>query len=166
MLYENEFRNVFTRSTELLQIDTIRDKLKVIELDGFKYILVRIVKKAIENKASVNGTIDGYTVAAIDGTKLFGSYRKCCPECLTTLIKGKRYYYHYTSVMSIIGDGSKLTLGFESCRPREQLSRDEGELIASKQLISNVVGTYRNFVDVVVYDTLACNSVWILVLTL
>lgn len=35
------------------------------------------------------------------------------------------------------------------------------ELIASKQLISDVVGTYRNFVDVVVYDALACNSVWI-----
>ena len=43
------------------------------------------------------------------------------------MIKGKKYYYHYTSVMSIIGDGSKLTLGFELCRPREQQIRDEGE---------------------------------------
>ena len=64
--------------------------------------------------------------------------------------------------MSIIGDGSKLTLGFEPCRPREGLRRDEGELISSKKFISDVVGTYRNIVDVVVYDALACNSLWII----
>ena len=63
--------------------------------------------------------------------------------------------------MSIIGDGPKLTLGFRECKPREQQSRDEGELVASKQLISNVTGTYKNFIDVVVYDALACNSCWI-----
>ena len=105
MLYENEFENVFPRKTELPQIDTIRDTLKIIEVDGLKYILVRTVKKAIENKVFVNGTIDGYTVAAIDGTNLFGSYKKCCPECLTTIIKRRKYYYQYPSVMSIIGYG-------------------------------------------------------------
>jgi hypothetical protein len=47
------------------------------------------------------------------------------------------------------------------CRPRHEQSRDEGELVAFKQLISNVTGTYKNFIDVVVYDTLACNSCWI-----
>ena len=161
MLYENEFRNVFPRRTELPQIDTIRDTLKVIELDGLKYMLVHTVKKAIENKVFANGTIDGYTVAAIDGTKLFGSYKKCCPECLTTMIKGKKYYYHYASVMSMIGDGPKLILGFEPCRPRGAQSRDEGELISSKKLISDVTRTFRNFIDVVVYDSLACNSCWI-----
>jgi hypothetical protein len=55
-----------------------------------KYILVYTVKKSIENKVFANGTIDGYTVAAIDGTKIFGSYKKCCPDCLTTMIKGKK----------------------------------------------------------------------------
>lgn len=113
MLYENEFRNVFSRNIMLPQIDTMRDTIKVIEPNGLKYMLVHTVKKAIENKAFVNGTIDGYTVAAIDGTKLFGSYIKYCPESLTTMIKGRKYYYHYASVMSIIGDGPKLILGFE-----------------------------------------------------
>ena len=161
MLYENEFRNVFSRNIELPQIDTMRDTVKVIEADGIKYILVYIVKKSIENKVFNDGTIDGYTVAAIDGTKIFGSYKKCCPECLTTMIKGRKYYYHYASVMSIIGNGPKLTLGFEMCKPREGNSRDEGEMIASKQLISDITGTFRNFIDVVVYDSLACNSIWI-----
>ena len=95
MIYENEFRNVFLKRTEIPQIDTMRDTLKVIEVDGLKYILVYTVKKAIQNKVFDNGTIDGYIVAAIDGTHLFGSYKKCCSECLTTIIKGRKYYYHY-----------------------------------------------------------------------
>jgi hypothetical protein len=36
------------------------------------------VKRAIENKAFDKGTIDGYTVGAIDGTKFFGSNIKSC----------------------------------------------------------------------------------------
>ena len=34
-------------------------------------------------------------------------------------------------------------------------------MIASKNLISDVSRTYKNFIDVVVYDALACNSIWI-----
>ena len=56
MLYENEFRNVFSRNISLPQIDTIRDTLKVIKVDGLKYILVYTVKKAIENKVFINGS--------------------------------------------------------------------------------------------------------------
>ncbi len=58
MLFENEFNNVFTRSAELSQIDTIRDTVKVIEVDGLKYILVNIAKKTIDNKVFDNGTMD------------------------------------------------------------------------------------------------------------
>ena len=160
MLYENEFKNVFLRNISLPQIDTFRDTVKVIEVDELKFMLVHTVKKSIENKVFDSGTIDGYNVAAIDGTKLFGSYKKCCPECLTTMIKGRKHYYHYASVMFIIGDGPKLTLGFEMRKPRGAQSRDEGELNASKLLISDITGTYGKFIDVIVYDALACNSVW------
>lgn len=44
MLKENEFKNVFSRGTELQEIDTIRDTLKVIELDGLKQMLNHTVK--------------------------------------------------------------------------------------------------------------------------
>lgn len=39
-------------------IDTIRDTLVVIEIAGIKYILINIVKKAIENKVFDNATFD------------------------------------------------------------------------------------------------------------
>jgi hypothetical protein len=41
------------------------------------------MKKAIKNKVFNDGTIDGYTVAAIDGTKIFGSKKKNCSKCLS-----------------------------------------------------------------------------------
>ena len=76
MLKENEFKKLFQKGTKLPQIDTIRDTLKVIDLKGLANINKGIIKKAIENKTFVNGTIDGYTVVAIDGTKIFGSNKK------------------------------------------------------------------------------------------
>ena len=90
----NEFKNIFSNRTTQPSIDTIRDTVKVIEMNGLKSILQHTVKRAITNKVFNNGTIDGYTVAAIDRTKVFGSNKKCCKKCLTTFIKGKPHYYH------------------------------------------------------------------------
>ena len=78
------------------QIDTIRDTLKVTEINGFKRINQHIMKKAIANKVFENGTIDGYTVVAIDGTKFFGSNKESCPECL----RNDNHNFHSGVVMS------------------------------------------------------------------
>ena len=84
----HEFSQLFPRGTKLTQIDAIRDTLKVMDNVGLKRINQHIVKTAVENKTFENGTIDGYMVAAIDGTKFFGSNRKSCSECLKNT-KGK-----------------------------------------------------------------------------
>ena len=115
MLQENEFVNIFARGTNLPKIDTIRDTVKVVEIKGLKAILQHTVKKAIDNKVFINGTIDDYTVGAIDGTKFFGSNKKSCPECLTS----QQHHFHNGAVMSIIGNGPKLTVGFAMARPGE-----------------------------------------------
>ena len=47
MLCENEFRNAFPVGTELPQIDTIRDTVKIIKLDALKYMLVHTVKNRL-----------------------------------------------------------------------------------------------------------------------
>ena len=69
----NEISKLVPRGTKLPQVDAIRDTLKVVDIDGLKQINQYIVKKTIKNKVFENGTIDGYTVATIDGTKFFGS---------------------------------------------------------------------------------------------
>ena len=61
---------------------------------GLGKTLKSTLAKAIRNKVFENGTIDGYTVVAIDGTKFFGSYVKHCSICSSTVLKGKTHYYH------------------------------------------------------------------------
>ena len=158
MIKNNEFREIFRRGTQLPLVDAIRDTLKVIDIKGLKQINEYIIKKAVENKVFENGTIDGCTVAAIDGTKFFGSNKKSCPECL----RNKAHCFHSGAVMSIVGDGPKLVIDFENYRPgQDSASKDEGEQNVAKRLLTNVISVHKKLIDVVVYDALACNSVWI-----
>ncbi|WP_242841888.1 transposase [Clostridium beijerinckii] len=158
MIKNNEFSKLFPRGTRLPLVDSIRDTLKVIDIKGLKEINEYIIKKAVDNKVFENGTIDGCTVAAIDGTKFFGSNKKSCPECL----RNKSHCFHSGVVMSIVGDGRKLVIYFENYRHGQDLeSKDEGEQNVAKRLITDVVRVHKNLIDVVVYDALACSSVWI-----
>ena len=75
---------------------------------------------------------------------------------ISTMVRGKTNYYHSGAVMSIIGNGPKITLGFEMYKPEVDSSlKDEGELNVLKRLISDVSTTYKKLIDVVVYDALA-----------
>ncbi|KLU64482.1 transposase DDE domain protein [Desulfosporosinus acididurans] len=162
MIKNYEFTKLFPRGTKLPQIDAIRDTLKVLDLEGLKQVNQNVVKTAVENKVFDNGTIDGYTVAAIDGTKFFGSNKKSCPECLKNTKGNKIHSFHSGAVISIVGKGPKLVIGFEMYRPGEDsASKDEGELNVVKRLLSSTMKSQKRLMDVVVYDTLACNSVWI-----
>jgi predicted transposase YbfD/YdcC len=158
MIKNNEFSKLFPRGTRLPLVDAIRDTLKVIDIKGLKQINEYIIKKAVENKVFENGTINGYTVAAIDGTKFFGSNKKSCPECL----RNKAHCFHSGAVMSIVGEGPKLVIDFENYRPgQDSVSKGEGEQSVAKRLLADVVSVHKRLIDVVVYDALACNSVWI-----
>jgi hypothetical protein len=158
MIKNNEFSKLFPRGTRLPKVDAIRDTLKVIDINGLKQINQHIIKKADLNKVFENGTIEGYIVVAIDGTKFFGSNKKSCPECL----RNKTHCFHSGAVMSIVGEGLKLVIDFEMYKTGyDSILKDEGELNVAKRLISSVAKSHKNFVDVVVYDALACNSVWI-----
>jgi len=162
MIKNNEFNKILPTGIKLPQIDTIRDTLKVIDMNGLIQINLHIVKKAIENKVFENGTIDGYSVVAIDGTKFFGSYKKNCSECLKIINGEKIHCFHSGAVMSTVGIGPKLVIGFEMYKPRQDAaSKDEGELSVAKRLIASVMVSHKKLLDVVVYDALACNSIWI-----
>ena len=159
----NDFRNIISRKMKLPQIDTIRATLKVIDNQGLYKMHSKIIKKAKRNKVLDEGTIDGYTVAAIDGTKLFGSYKKSCRECCTTTARNRKIqYFHSAAFMSLIGKEPRLIIDFELYKGTEDSSeKDEGELTVAKRLLSRVAQVHRYTIDVVVYDALACNSSWI-----
>ncbi|SPF49351.1 conserved hypothetical protein [Candidatus Desulfosporosinus infrequens] len=50
MIKNNEFSKLFPRGMKLPQVDTIRDTLKVVDIEGLKQINLYIIKKAVENK--------------------------------------------------------------------------------------------------------------------
>ena len=158
MIKGKEFKKLFPKGTKQPKIDTIRDTLKVIDLKGLRNLNQSIVKRAFRNKVFEKGTIDGYFVTAVDGTKYFGSNKKSCVKCL----KIGKHSFHSGVVMSTIGTGPRLVIDFEMFNPnKDSTSKGEGELTVSKRLISKVMKQYKNKIDVIVYDALACNSIWI-----
>ena len=83
-----------------------------------------IIKKAKQNKVLRNGTIDGYTVAAIDGTKLFGSNKKSCIECYKTKTRNNHiHHFHNVAFMSLIGKEPRLIIDFEMYKGTEDSSK-------------------------------------------
>lgn len=146
-----DFRGVISRKTKLPQIDVIREVLKRIDLSGLENLTSSIVKKAKENKVLKNGT------------KLFGSNIKNCPECCRTKLKnGKVHNAHNAVFMSLVGSHPRLTINFELYQGSSDSSKKaEGELTVAKRLLERVRQTYNSMVDIVVYDALACNSIWI-----
>jgi len=160
LLINNEFHALYPRGrgTKFPGIDVVRNTLKGLNLFELRSVNYSIVQKVFRNKVFYEGTVDGYIVAAIDGTKFFGSNKKNCESCL----KSGNHNYHSGVVLSLIGAGPLLIVDYEMMNSRhDTLSKDEGELTASKRLISKVSKRLKRKVDVVVYDALACNSVWI-----
>ncbi len=65
--------------------------------------------------------------------------------------------------MSIIGDSPKLVVDFEIYDPKvDSANKDEGEQNAAMRMLSRVIANHKQLLDVVVYDALVCNSVWLL----
>ena len=60
--------------------------------------------------------------------------------------------------MSLVGEIPNLVLDFEMYNPKvDSNNKDEGEINAAKRLLLRVSKEYRNVVDIVTYDALACN---------
>jgi len=75
---------------------------------------------AVRNKVLDEGTIDGYTVSAIDGTNLFNMKKPFCDDCIYTNRRGKVYYAYASTVMSLIGDGANLVIDYEMIKHRKE----------------------------------------------
>ena len=163
-IVENEFKNLLPRGCKLPKIDAIRDTLKVIDVSKIRVILKDTVRKARENKVFTNGTIDGYVVAAIDGTQTYNSDKKSCDKCLKASKKGKKEQrnFHSSVVLSTIGDRARLVLDFEPYRAGvDKAEKDEGELTTAKRLIERTTTDHKGLIDVIVYDAIGCNSEWL-----
>jgi len=162
MIKAGEFSNIYSHKDRIPKIDAIRSSLKSINLNALRQINEKIIKKAIRNKGLGGGTIDGNTVVAIDGTNLFNISKPYCDDCINTNRRGKIYYAHNCTVMSLIGDGANLVIDHEMIKHRKEANdTGEGELIAARRLLNKGVRANKGLIDVVTYDALACNSIFV-----
>jgi hypothetical protein len=77
-------------------------------------------------------------------------------------LRNNNHNFHSGVVMSTVGAGPKLVIDFEMYKPgQDSVSKTEGELNAAKRLLSAVIKSHKKTIDIVVYDALVCNSVWI-----
>ncbi len=113
LIKAGEFNEIYSLKGQVSQIDAIRNSLKSINLNMLRRINQKIVRKTVRNKVYKEGTIDGYTIAAIDGTNLFNIRKPSCDDCIYTSRRGKVYYAHVCTVMSLIGDGVNLVIDYD-----------------------------------------------------
>ena len=159
MIKVGEFKNIFTPGARVPRIDAIRNLLKSVSLEGLRKMNGNIVKKAIRNKVLEEGKIDGYTVTAIDGTKLFNNSKPHFSDCLLTGNTGKKRYSHSCTVMSLVGEGINLVIDHETYKYKNEANdTGEGELKTSLRLLNRAVYAHKGLIDVVAYDALACNA--------
>lgn len=162
MIKSGEFSSFSAFEDKAPKVDAIRNSLKSINLNALHRINEKIIKRAVRNKVLGEGTIDGYTVAAIDGTNLFNIVKPSCDDCIHMNRRGKIYYAHACTVMSLIGDGANLVVDYEMIKHRKEANdTGEGEIIAAKRLLNKAVSVHKGLIDVVTYDALACNSIFI-----
>ena len=108
MIKTGEFNSMFPSIEGTPKIDAIRNSLKSVKLGSIRKMNLNIVKKAVRNKVLDEGTIDGYTVAAIDGTKLFDNTD---PHFDDGSGENIRYARSELQFISEIMDGASKTLG-------------------------------------------------------
>ena len=162
MIKSGEFNSLSSSNGKIPKIDAIRSSLKTVTLNCLRRINNSIIKKTMRNKVLNEGTIDGYNVAAIDGTRLFRTEKAHCNDCLHTSNNGKQYFYHECSVMSLIGDNTNLVIDYEMTKRKSaDMKTSQSEIIASKNLLNRVASEHNGFIDVIAYDALALSSPFI-----
>lgn len=157
------FRPLFPRSTKMPSIDAISDVLTLWDLERLEVSFKSIIQVLNNNKTFINGTIDGYTVCALDGTDVIKTSKKKCEGC-ALMKNGSSYYYVHKSVVAmIIGKETNYVLDYgmakvevkETGKDKQTgkeiaLTKSEGELTVATDLVSKL----PSWVDVVVGDAL------------
>lgn len=121
----------------------------------FEQLNSRIIRTSRYNKVFQQGTIDGFTVVALDGTETFRTQSKgwSCEKCRTTVRTNSdgnvETDYHENLVgAAYVGRPPNLILSIERVAP------GEGELTAALRLLKKLYQEHCRYADVISMDSL------------
>ena len=139
--------------------ETFGNVLEVAVVEEYIEFNRKIIQTARYNGALKGGTIDGFTVVALDGTELTRteSPHRCCSCCKTTeFIKedGTKVIQRHENIVgaSYIGRPPNLIIGIERVAP------GEGETTAALRLLDNLKTWHYFYADVVTMDSLYASA--------
>jgi hypothetical protein len=95
------FNPLFPRKTILPSIDSIGKALAKLDLEALGRSFKKVIWTLYINKNFSNGTIDGKTVYAMDGTDIVHTNTKRCPNCMY-IKNAEGYYYAHKSVVAMV----------------------------------------------------------------
>lgn len=135
--------------------DTCGYALEKLDSDALIRINDLIINQARRNKVMNGGTIDGFSVVAIDGTEARRSTSKhwSCSKCRSSVYnKGEideTTYYHENIVgAAYVGRPPSLILGLG------RIEKGEGEITAALRLLKSLYQRHFRYADILVFDAL------------
>jgi predicted transposase YbfD/YdcC len=157
------FNPLFPRKTILPSIDTIGKVLARLDLGALERSFQKIISTLYINKNFNNGTIDGKTVCAMDGTDIIHTNTKKCPNCMYMKNAEGYYYAHKSVVAMVVGREINYVIGETSLNVKEEyektdkktyenkvITKSEGEFTGAMKLLP----TLPAWVDIIVADAL------------
>jgi len=99
------FNPLFSKKVKLPSIDAIGEALAKWDLVALEKSFQSINSVLAKKKTFSNGTIDGFTVCAIDGTDIVNTgEKKKCKHCILMKTPNGYHYVHKSVVAMVIGD--------------------------------------------------------------
>jgi hypothetical protein len=161
------FKPLFTRKTKMPSIDAISDILTLWDIERLRISFQRVIQVLNSKKTFIDGTIDGYTVCAFDGSDIIKTSKKKCRGCALMKNGSSYYYVHKSIVAMVIGQESNYVLDYGMTKVKSEetgkdrqtgeeivLTKSEGELTVATDLLSKL----PSWVDVIVGDALYFNA--------
>lgn len=164
MLKYGCFNALFARKTKMPSIDAISAALTKWDLVALEKSFQSINNVLAKNKTFRNGTIDGFTVCAFDGTEIVNTgENKKCKECIL-MKNGKAYHYSHKSVVAmVIGTEINYVIKQNMLKVKSEekkidktnfkekiITKSEGEHTGAIELLKEL----PTFIDTIVGDSL------------
>lgn len=153
-IIKGRFKHIVSRQKGKPSHDVLRDALCLWNLDHLAQCHDQFLAKFKQNRGPQKGNIDGWRVAAIDGTELFSSTSRNCSDCLRRKIKsGETEYFHRAVFVQKVGGDPRIIYGIEHLKPRDGAEKGEGEITGAIRLLENIKH-HGKLIDILTLDAL------------